>query len=50
MNPIDEMALESSLERFLERNEGFKIYTHSTKTRISILVVPDQGTLFGFNI
>ena len=37
MSPIDELALENTLERFLERNEGFKIYTHSSKTRISIL-------------
>lgn len=49
MNPIDEMALESSLERFLERNEGFKIYTHSTKTRISILgILLSYITIFVF--
>ena len=50
VNPFDDsMAMDNTLEAYLERNEGFKIYTHSAKTRtIALLMFGAYMVLFGF--
>ena len=40
MNPLDEsMSMESPLEAYVEKSQGFKIFTHSARTRAMILAV-----------
>ena len=40
MSPLDEsMSMENPLEAYLEKSQGFKIYTHSARTRAMILCV-----------
>ena len=40
MNSIDDsLALDNPLSAFADRSEGFKIYTHSARTRLIILAI-----------
>ncbi len=50
MTQFDEsMAIQNSLEAFVERNGVFKIYTHSAKTRVTIMgIFVSYLVMFGF--
>lgn len=50
MNPLDDsLSMESPLETYLERHQGFKVFTHSAGTRVLVLLVfLAYLVLFGF--